>query len=255
MPQIQVTLPSGAKGLIRGLKGKELNLFANRAAAKRGKTATKILEAVWLETTDGGPMYASGQIDWSKAPQCDRFTALFYARIATFGPEYEFRHQCGSCGKKYTWVEDLEQRPVKPLPESSVERFLDGNKFRTEVVDPEGKVRKVEFQLLTPKLESKIEQAQSLAPTEKATASLAQRIVAIEGVEEGKGPVKRFLEDLDVGPLYDLMELFDEVDGGIETGIEVDCPHCGDGEDLELPLGREFWDPERRKRSTTSTAT
>jgi len=254
MPEIHVTLPSGAKGTIRGLKGRELNLFANRAAARRGKTAAKILQGVWLTTSDAGPLYDT-EIDWTKAPACDRFTALFYARIATFGAEYAFRHQCAHCGKKYNWVEDLEKRPVKALPESSIARFKDGNKFRTAVTDPKGDERVVEFQLLTPKLEGKIDQAQSLAPTEKATASLAQRIVQIEGVEEGKGPVKRFLEDLDVGPLYDLMELMDEVDGGIETSIEVDCPHCGDTEDLELPLGREFWDPERRKRSTKSMET
>lgn len=254
MPQIEVLLPSGAKGIVRGLKGRELNLFANRAAAKRGKTSEKILAGVWVETSDGGPLYGD-KIDWSTAPQCDRFTALFFARIATFGAEYEFRHQCEACNKKFNWVEDLAKRPVKALPESSIERFKDGNKFTTSVVDPEGGVRKVVFQLLTPKLEGKIDQAQALSPTEKATASLAQRIVSVEGCDEGRGPAKRFLEDLDVGPLYDLMELMDEVDGGIETEIEIDCPHCGETEELELPLGRAFWDPERRKRSTKTTET
>lgn len=256
MPQIEITLPSGAKGRIRGLKGKELNLFANRAAARRGKTGEQILKNVWLETLETGELYES-DIDWSKAPQCDRFTALFQARIATFGAEYEFRHKCGNpeCRKNYTWCEDLSQRPIKSLPEESIEKFKAGNKFTTEVIDPDGQVLKIVFQLLTPKLEGKIDQAQNLAPTEKATASLAQRIVSIEGVESGKGPIKRFLENLDAGPLYDLIDLMDEVDGGIDTAVEVYCPHCGEMEELELPLEREFWDPTRRRRSTTSTET
>ena len=254
MPQIDITLPSGAKGRIRGLKGKELNLFANRAAARRGKTGLQILNSVWLETTDPGPLYTD-KVDWSKAPQCDRFTALFYARIATFGSEYEFRHQCGSCGKKFTWAEDLDKRPIKPLPDESADAFVAGNKFSAGVVAPEGDVRKVVFQMLTPKLEDKIEQAQNLAPAEKTTAALAQRIVSIEGVESGKGPVKVFLNELDAGSLFDLMEAMDDVDGGIDTNIEIYCVHCGEGEELELPLGRAFWTPERRKRSTTSTET
>lgn len=254
MPQIEITLPSGAKGRIRGLKGHEINIFANKAAARRGKTAQQILNNVWLETLDPGPLYKD-EVDWANAPQCDRFTALFKARVATFGADYEFRHTCGGCGKHYTWGEDLEQRPVRPLPEESAETFKNGNKFTTSVVDDKGEVRKVQFQLLTPKLEGKIEQAQSLAPTEKATAALAQRIVAIEGVESGKGPIKRFLADLDAGQLFELMDAMDEVDGGIETDCEVYCPHCGTVEDLELPLEREFWNPQRRKRSTTPTET
>lgn len=256
MPQIDVTLPSGAKGSVRGLKGRELNLFANKAAARRGRTSLQILKNVWVKTDELGPLY-NEQIDWDKSPQCDRFVALFYARIATYGTEYAFHHKCTNvpeCGKKFEWVEDLSKRPIKPLPESSIDTYLNGNKFMTEAVDPEGSIRKVQFQLLVPKLEMKIDQVQGMAPKEKVTASLAQRIYGIEGLESGKGPIKRFLEDMDAGPLYDLLEAMDSVDGGIDTEIEVECPHCGEVEFLDLPLGDEFWSPPRRKRSSgTST--
>lgn len=254
---IDVTLPSGARGRVRGLKGRELNLFANKGAARRGKTSQQILANVWVETFDGGPLYEDGKIDWDKAPQCDRFTALFHARIASYGAKYEFKHKCGNedCERKYWWVEDLIKRPIKPLPEASIATFKAGNRFTTSVEGPDGKPREVIFQLLTHKLEDKINQAQNMSPTEKATASLAQRIVSIEGVEAGKGPIKRFLEDMDASAIFYMLDLFDEVDGGIETKIEVECPHCGELEDLELPLGDEFWNPQRRKRSTESTET
>ena len=250
MAQREVTLPSGAKGRIRGLKGRELNLFANRSAARAGKTSQQILKNVWIETIDPGPLYSEEGVDWSSAPQCDRFTAIFYARIATYGNDLEFPYKCSSCGKKCTWCEDLSQRPIKMLPESSIEAFKAGNKLKGTVEDPDGGVRSFVFQLLTPKLEEKIEQVQSLAPTEKATASLAQRIVSIEGLEDGKGPVKAFLNDLDAVPLLDLMELMDAADGGINTTITVVCPSCGDEEDMELPLEEAFWAPPKRKPST-----
>jgi len=253
MPQIEVTLPSGAKGRIRGLKGSEINLFANKSNAKRNKTAMQILQNVWLETLEPGPLYSGDKIDWTLAPQCDRFTALFHARIATYSEEYEFRHKCTACGKAYTWAEDLSLRPVKMMSEEAVHKFLDGNKFSTEVVTPEGDIRRVVFQLLTPKLEDKIEMAQGMAPKEKATVSLAQRIVSIEGLEDGKGPLKRFLENLDAGAMFDLIDAMDEPDGGIETECEVTCPHCGWEENVELPLGEEFWRPSQRKRSTKSS--
>lgn len=248
MPQIEVTLPSGARGRVRGLKGREINLFANQASARQQKTSLQILANVWVETLEPGPLY-NAEIDWEEAPMADRFTALFYARIATFGPEFEFKHKCRGCGRSYNWVEDLKQRPVKPLPAKSIERFLGGNRFVTSVEDPEGASHKVVFQLMTPKLEKKVSQAQNANPKERATASLAQRIVEIEGLEDGKSPIKRFLEDLDALPFYDLLRDMDDVDGGVETEIEIECPHCGHEEELELPLEQgEFWTLKSKRR-------
>lgn len=256
MPQIEVKLPSGARGRVRGLKGEEINLFANRQSSRRGQTAMQILKNVWIETIDPGPLYGkdgAGQIDWDKAPSCDRFTALFYARIATYGSEYTFRHQCEECRKRFEWALDLkDDLTVKDLPEDSIFKFQNGNKFTTEVMDSEGNYRKIVFQLVTPKLEEKVDQVQNLAPKEKATASLAQRIVSIEGIEDGKGPLKRFLNEMEAGPMLDLVEAMDEADGGIETRIEIECPHCGHIMELDLPLREEFWSPSRRKRSTSS---
>jgi len=254
MPQIDITLPSGARGRLRGLKGREINLFANRENARRNKTALEILSNVWIETHDSGALYGD-KIDWNVAPQCDRFVALFKARIATYGADYTFKHQCSGCGRRYEWTEDLDKREVKPLPPESVEAFKNGNRFRTSVIDAEGTVRAVTFQLLTPKLEEKINTAQNLAPREKATVSLAQRIVSIQGIEEGKAAAKRFIEDLDAGALFDLVDAMDEADGGIDTRITVECPHCGWEEELELPLEQEFWNPSRQRRSTQPSET
>lgn len=250
MPQIEITLPSGARGRIRGLKGEEINLFANKQVAKRNKTGLQILRNVWVETLDAGPLY-DGKIDWENAPQCDRFTALFKARIATFGPEFAFPWKCGDCSKKYEWTLDLNDLDVRPLPSSSIENFKAGNRFTTSVQDENGEWRDVVFQLLTQRLEDKIEEAHALAPREKATAGLAQRIVEVKGLEVGKGPIKKFLAQLDAGSFFDLINAMDEVDGGINTLIDIECPHCGHMESVELPLDSgSFWTPQRKKKSS-----
>ncbi len=57
----------------------------------------------WVETLDGGELYGE-EIEWDKAPKCDRFVVLFYSRVATYGPDYTFRHQCSECGGKFEWV-------------------------------------------------------------------------------------------------------------------------------------------------------
>lgn len=253
MPQIEVTLPSGARGVIRGLKGEEINLFANRQTSRRGRTSMQILKNVWLETIDSGPAYSGEKVEWEKAPACDRFTALFKARVATYGASYVFKYQCEDCRKRFEWEIDLETDLVtKPLPDASIETFLNGNRFTTTVVDPEGADRSVVFQLLTTALEAKIEQVQNLSPKEKATASLAQRIVSVSDLPEGKHEIKKFLNNLDAGAMLDLVEAMDSVDGGIETDIEIECPHCGYIMEVDLPLRQEFWSPSRRRRSTST---
>jgi hypothetical protein len=251
MPQVTVTLPSGMRGTIRSLRGKEINLFANMSNAKANATTLKILTNVWQETHEDGACYEFAEgVEWGKVLQCDRFTALLYARVATWGAEYSFRLHCGSCRKRYDWSLDLTELEMKPLPEASVETFKAGNKFATTVLDEAGESRRVAFQLLTPKLEAKIEQAANLSTAERVTAALAQRIVTVEGLDEGKGAIKAWLNDLPMGSMYDLIESLDEHDGGIETEIEVECPHCGAGEEIDLPLDRrEFWSPRKLKRS------
>ena len=261
MPNIEVTLPSGAKGVVRGLKGRELNLFANRQAARRGRTSMQILQNVWISTLEPGPLY-DGDVDWNKAPQCDRFTALFYARIATFGKDYSFPHKCGDCGAKYEQTEDLLLRPIKAMPAESIAPYQNGNKFVTEVMASDGTTFPLVYQLLTAKLENAIDKVQGMSVDERMTASLAQRIVSIGSTEDGasdpgtdKLRIKRFLEDVDAGTLFDLMYDMDESDGGIETIIDVECPSCGEGESLDLPLGETYWKPKKRSSSTRSSRT
>jgi hypothetical protein len=254
MPQLQLKLPSGARGTIRGLKGEEVNLFANRQSSKRGRTAQSILKNVWVETEDPGPLYGEG-LDWDNAPQCDRFVALFYARIATYGSEYSFKYQCEDrtqCGRRFEWTLDLlDDMTIKDLPEESIAQFQDRNRFRTTITDNEGEARAIVFQLMTPKLEQKVEQVTTMAPKERTTAGLAQRIVSVAGIEEsGRGPIKAFLNDLDAGAILDLADAMDEVDGGVETMIDIECPHCGCLMEVDLPLREGFWSPSRRRRST-----
>jgi hypothetical protein len=227
-------------------------MFANMSNAKASATTLKVLASVWEETEAVGEVYdfPDNEIDWSHVLLCDRFTALLYARVATWGAEYSFRQQCGACRRRYTWELDITELEIKPLPQTSIAAYKEGNRFTTTVLDDSGEARKVIFQLVTPKLESKIVQAADIAVSDRVTASLAQRIVSVEGLDPGKGAIKAWLNDLDMGSLYDLLQELDAYDGGIETEIEIECPHCGEREELELPLDRsEFWNPRKPKRS------
>ncbi|MEK7717126.1 MAG: hypothetical protein AAB322_05170, partial [Pseudomonadota bacterium] len=49
-----IVCPSGLAGEVRGLKGKEGKLLADRAAAKAGSTFENLLSGCWLTTTEPG---------------------------------------------------------------------------------------------------------------------------------------------------------------------------------------------------------
>lgn len=136
---IEVACPSGLIGKVRGLTGRDGKFLTDQALAKRGGLTDKILEACWVETVDPGVYQtkADGSLNWGKVLQGDRFYALLQIRIAGNGDsEYEFNAQCQnpSCKEMIPWVIDLDDLPVRLLPEASQELLKQGkNEFRTIV--------------------------------------------------------------------------------------------------------------------------
>ena len=247
MPNV-ITCPSGLSGEIRGLKGKEGKLLADRASAKSGVTFDRILAGCWLATLDPG-LYAleEGQpLDWSKVLVADRFYALLQVRSLTFGDEYAFQVQCQSagCRERFEWELDLKNLPVRVLSDETKAAFRDGNRFETRL-PRDG--RKVWFRLMTGADEVRAASALRAGRDGMLLTALAMRIVEIEGVKsEDK---RRFLEDMEMADAAALLDSFDEADGGVETSIEVECPACGGVQDVQLPFERGFFLPTTRTRS------
>ena len=78
------------------------------------------------------------------------------------------------------------------------------------------------------------------------SAVLALRIQEIEGVEPRKK--RQFIEDLSMNDANYLIEAFDQVDCGVETGIEIECQECFAIQEIELPFEQSFFMPGKKKR-------
>jgi hypothetical protein len=113
--------------------------------------------------------------------------------------------------------------------------------------------RTVLFRLLTGADEQKLARGRKGSPSAFSSV-LAYRIVQIEGVEARDQ--RRFIEDLALRDADALLDEFDRVDCGVETTIEIECPHCYARQSIELPFGVSFLLPARgrteRKRSSPS---
>lgn len=247
-----IECPSGLKGEIRGFKVKEANLLADRAGLKRGTALDGVLAGCWLQTLDPGPyawLEAGKPVDWSKALVCDRFVALMHIRAETFGDDYAFKLQCanGSCGERFEWEVHLADLPVKALPDASRATIRSGdNRFETTLSDG----RRCWFRLQTGAHEAAAASALRSSSGRVLVTALSHRIDEIEGIPKGM-PISRYLEELDMRDIMDLLSLFDEVDGGVETDINVECPACGTEQTIALPFGADFFMPRPKKSTTT----
>lgn len=257
MPQIEIECPSGLKGVVRGLTGAEIDLFANKQEVQRRNVSRRVLQNCWVETSDWGPLYSrafddakrNAKIRMDDVLTCDRFYALLQIRVATHGENYDFSVQCSNptCRKKYDWRINInEDLDVYELPEESIETYVNGNRFRVDVMGND-----VTFKLQTGADENTTIKAYDLAPDQQATTSVVQRVVSVlmpngELASDGND-IRQWARQLSYEKTMALVDSMDRADGGVQTNFEVQCSHCGHLEEIELPLGSDFWTPKRRR--------
>lgn len=230
-----IKCPSGLRLSVRGMKGKELKFLQDRQAQRNGTYLDKIFGACVEDVIDGGPynVEPGKAINFDNVLIGDRLYILLAIRSETFGPDYEFQVQCGSCKNKFQWsLNLLDDLPVKPLEPEDAAAFT-ANEDMTAVVN--GKV--VKFGLSTGKDEKAA--AQHRTVDNALVTMLARKIRSIEGVQL----VRPYLEDLGLSDLLAMQEEFQRRDCGVETTIEVECPECTETSEVELPLGKAFWLP------------
>ncbi len=223
------------------------HLLPRSSDSLSGRCSNKILRSCWIETSDSGVYEELGDdIKWTKLLVGDRFFALFAIRKATYPEEkYEFRVHCENrnCQEPIDWELDLDDLPVKKLPEESRKLYKDGNRFATEFADG----TKIFFKLPSGEDEKKAQRF--LRGDLDTIAALRVRLLGI-GTGDNAVDISKwqdYLEDQEFADLRDLLEHFDEVDGGIETTIEVVCQDCAATQEVELPFGRDFFMPRKKK--------
>lgn len=249
MREITTTCPSGLIATVRSLQGAEINLFANKTEAAQRRIGNDLLKSCVTMVVDPGPLYPSmnaASPEWRDTIVADRFWLYLQMRVATFKDDYVFRYQCGHgpCRKQFEWGLKLSALGMKPLPQATIAGFLGGNVFGPiKVADAE-----VVFQLLTGHIEDKGVTMQDAEPEQAATVGIANRIVSVDG-HSSRGYVHDWVKKLDMWDLLDLSAELDKHDGGVETTIQIQCPKCGTIQEVELPLGGDFWTPDERLRS------
>lgn len=247
-----IDCPSGLQVKVRGLKGKEGKLLADKTAIRQGTVLDNILVACTEEVLDPGPYEPrdDGKIDWNKALLGDRFYALLQIRIASFGPAYSFKAQCkeGPCRARFDYEINLDNDlEVKPLSPEDKDTFQGDGIFSTTLSD--GAV--VKYKLATGADERML--ARHRGVDRALVDMLAMRITSIEAgddisTQKASKNVRVYLDDQPWSELVRLLRALDSHDCGVKTEIEIECPECGAVQEVTLPFERSFFLPMEEEK-------
>lgn len=257
MPTDVVTCPSGLRGEIKGIKVKAGRLFSDKALQKSGKLIDKVLEACWVRTEDlalySDIMGSAGSPDWGRVLVADRFFLVTRIRQLTYGDQYWFRHQCqnGMCDLPFDWGFFISKLKVTDMPARAKTQWRQENKFTTTLAG-----KQAFYKLLNggDEVRTALEQAEKRAKKDDDPDSeynllveaALPRIIEVEGVKHVDLP--EWLEELDLPELEAFIEETDEMSGGVETSVEMRCPHCRFEQTSPLPFSQGLFNSATAKR-------
>lgn len=218
---------------VREITGNEEDMFVSSAIPD----SKKLSELIYRCTTRIGTVTDRGQLSQvcKELPVGDRVFLMFAIRRATFGDSYPFEDECPECKKKRLYEINLKDLDMKEMTDKTKRIF--------EAVLSNGK--KVEFRTLLGLDEEKLSKFQK--KDDALSQMMLTRITAYNGL-----PVTLdVLKGLSMKLRQEIRELFDQVDGGVDTTLEMECPDCGAEFERDIDVSQPgfFFPSQVRKTS------
>lgn len=170
-------------------------------------------------------------------PVGDRVFLIFAARRVTLGNELPVRETCPACDVKHLYMIDLAN-------DLDVRKMRDPMKRVHDIVLPSGKMSRV--RVSTGADEERM--GKMMRKTQRADA-LSQSILMRMELLEGEKPTLQMVKSLSMSDRNFLRDEFQEIEGGVDTKLELDCPSCGNEweKDLDLSAASFFFPGGQRK--------
>lgn len=219
---------------VREITGHEEDMLANRKMAANQKINALIAQCTERvgTITDKGKL-SQVVLDMTVG---DRLFAIFAIRRVTVGDEYTFEARCSNCKHTGQYTIDLSTLDVKEMPDRAKRSF--------DVTLPSSG-QQVKFHPMIGREEMKLQQIDK-----KGTDSLSLAIIVRLDELGGKAPTLGAVKSLNMKDRQFIRTQFDEVEGGIETEIELDCSGCYQEFKQELDVGQaSFFFPSGTQES------
>ena len=237
----EVACPSGLKGFLRGMKVRDEELFSNRKLVKSGKVLSQLLDSCWLETKEHGPYSFDGKPNFDSLLAADRSYLLIQLRVASYGPEYDFRVTCSACKHHYMWNVNLLELDVQPVSEEGLRHVQTGEPLAVSTKSGE----QIKCRLLTGKDDEFFASLGAQDDGKILTQHLSRRIVEMQGKTHWREIVLA-VEELEAADADLLWDATDELEGGVNTTFDIECPACFRLQQVVLPFEASFFSNRKR---------
>lgn len=224
----EISLPSGASVTIRGMKGREMNIFTDKKEMKDGEGVNKVAKSCVVKASEG--------FDYDTALQGDRYAIIVNIRIMTYKEKYKFKSECPHCEENGSYEIDLTELDVKNLDG----RPTTGLEFKLPIAN-----RKLTYHLPTGKDEKELMKIQKNFPGQLFSASM---LVYTDKIENEKMKTSDFFLDLEAEDIIAFQEDLDSKNCGVDTELELECPSCYKKFEMELPITKDFFLPKNLKK-------
>lgn len=224
---------------IKAMTAREEDILTSRALIKKGTVVQELIKSC----------IADKNVDVADLILGDRAALMVAVRITGYGSDYTGELECSSCNEKFDHTFQLDALPIKQL---TIEPVSPGkNEF--EFTLPVSK-RRCTFKFLTGHDETEISRTDENKRKAKlkgdidnlVTARLTHSLLSIEGCKT-PGEVRNAAANMRALDARALREYMDEKEPGIEMRQEAECPHCGNAEEVNVPLGASFFWPSTRR--------
>lgn len=240
LPSSGIVYPQGSslhnkKSLdIRVMTAREEDILTSRALIKKGTVITELLKSCLMDKS----------IDVQQMISGDRNALMVSLRITGYGAQYPAEIECGECGHKFENDFNLAQLPIKRL---EIDPIAPGENVFAYKLPLSGKT--VYFKFLTGEDEEEInivqEKMKKLGTMRDTfvTSRLKKSIVKVDDVTD-KAQISRFVDGMRAGDSKGLRRYMDKHEPGMVMKQDAVCPACGDREEVNMPLGAQFFWPE-----------
>jgi Phage tail assembly chaperone proteins, E, or 41 or 14 len=233
--EFEVTLPIGytdpegtihRRVVLRKMTGREEAILADRKYQRNGgKLVTELLHSCIVALDD---LESNGRGPVAAMYSADRNYLLLKLRSITFGPELEATYTCPGCGESIPAVENLDELPVRLVPEGEEQQEV-AIELEDGYVDREGQTHTA----LTMRLPTGADE-EAVAPQMRENASLGKNALLARCVKSlGEVPAHRLdalgpriMSELTMTDRRLIDRALNDAAPGVDLVRELECPRC-----------------------------
>jgi hypothetical protein len=219
---------------IKPMTAKEEDILTSRAYIKNGTVISKLIKSCLVDKSIDPDDLISG----------DRNALLVALRITGYGADYELDINCPACSKSNKSTFNLSELKIKRL---QVEPDVLGENVFNVVLPVTKKNVKVKFLTGHDEKEMMItndrKKKSGLNTDNSVTDRLNRSILQIENIKD-KNKIKLFVQNMPARDSLALRRFLDNHEPGVDMKATMECTHCFEESEVELPIGPTFFWPD-----------